>query len=84
MQQASLVTDVLTLEAAAQYLRISGALLERQAAAGIIPGRQIGANWRFRKQALDEWLDRRDYRALAGAGGGLRRRPIARGTAGNH
>jgi excisionase family DNA binding protein len=48
--------DVLTVEDAARYLRISKDALRRLAAQGKIPGRQIDRQWRFLKAALDDWL----------------------------
>jgi excisionase family DNA binding protein len=63
MNQA-VVSDVLTLEEAANYLKLSSETIEREAAQGNIPGRQIGDSWRFLKSAIDEWLRGRDNRAV--------------------
>ena len=49
-------TDVLTLEEAAVYLRVSADELKKLAEAGGIPARPIGKEWRFSKTALEEWL----------------------------
>jgi excisionase family DNA binding protein len=64
MVQTATATDVLTLTEAAEYLRLSEETLARQAAQGVIPGRQIDDAWRFLKLALDDWLSRQDRRAL--------------------
>ena len=48
--------DVLTLEEAARYLRISRETAKRLAGQGTIPGRCLDGRWRFLKAALDDWL----------------------------
>ncbi len=50
------VPAVLTLEEAAEYLRIGPDVLERQAIEGRIPARQIDGSWRFLRAAMEEWL----------------------------
>ena len=50
------VPAVLTLEEAAEYLRIGPDVLERQAAEGRIPARQIDGSWRFLRTAMEDWL----------------------------
>ncbi|HWD66192.1 MAG TPA: helix-turn-helix domain-containing protein [Solirubrobacteraceae bacterium] len=47
---------VLTLEEAASMLRVPAGELEAAAAAGDVPGRRIGAEWRFAREALVAWL----------------------------
>ena len=48
--------NVLTLSEAATYFRVSeSAVLEMFHEQGL-PGRQIGAEWRFLQSALDDWL----------------------------
>lgn len=46
----------MTLEEAAQFLRLNQAELGQLAAWGQVPGRQIGAQWRFSRSALIAWL----------------------------
>lgn len=58
------VQDVLTLEEAADYLRLPQETLARQAAEGNIPGRRIEKSWRFLRTALDDWLRRQDSRTI--------------------
>jgi excisionase family DNA binding protein len=48
--------EVLTLSEAAAYLRVAEAELTQLAEGGGIPARKIGGEWRFLKQALNEWL----------------------------
>ena len=47
---------VLTAKEAAEYLRISESTLRRYASRRVIPGRQLGKEWRFSRLALEEWL----------------------------
>ena len=47
---------VLTFTEAANYLRVAKAEILRLAHFEDLPGRQIGAEWRFLKEALQDWL----------------------------
>ena len=64
MTQAMTMTEVLTLEELAAYLRLPKETIERQATKGQIPGRRIEDTWRFLKAAIDEWLRSHDSRAI--------------------
>ncbi len=48
--------DILTLAEAAEYLRIAEEKLADLAIDGGVPARRIGGEWRFLRQALDDWL----------------------------
>jgi len=48
--------EILTPREAAEYLSIHVRTIYRLAKNGEIPGRKIGGSWRFKKNALDEWL----------------------------
>jgi excisionase family DNA binding protein len=48
--------EVLTLSEAATYLRVSEDDLLELASHFEVPGRKIGGDWRFLKQALADWL----------------------------
>jgi excisionase family DNA binding protein len=50
------IPDILTLEEAAAYLRLSRETVVEQALKGNIPGRKIENDWRFLKLAIDDWL----------------------------
>lgn len=47
---------VLTLSEAAAFLRVSEEGLKKDADGGLLPGRRVGGEWRFVKDALVEWL----------------------------
>lgn len=48
--------EVLTLEEAAALLRVEVGALRAWAQAGEVPGRRLGDDWRFRREALLDWL----------------------------
>ena len=50
--------DVLTIDELADYLRISRSTLYKLAQEGRVPCQKVGRHWRFRKQAIDRWLER--------------------------
>lgn len=53
----SVLDQVFTLDEAARYLRAPLAEVERMAINGSLPGRRIGASWRFSKLAIVQWLN---------------------------
>lgn len=48
--------DVMTVEQLADLLRIPEEEVQAAAEAGQLPGRKIGAQWRFSRQAVLDWL----------------------------
>ena len=53
---------VLTLSEAAAYLRVAESQVQRLAEMRVLPGRQIGGEWRFLKAGLQDWLRAPDRR----------------------
>ena len=53
-------TEVLTAAEAAGLLRTDEETVERMAAAGELPGRMLGATWRFSRAAILRWLGGED------------------------
>jgi excisionase family DNA binding protein len=51
--------EVLTLEEAAAFLRVSEETVRRLAVQQALPGRNIDDQWRFLKSALADWLRQR-------------------------
>lgn len=49
-------TDILTLDEAAEYLRVHPRTLRVKASEGQIPGAKVGRVWRFHRQQLESWL----------------------------
>jgi excisionase family DNA binding protein len=52
--------EIMTPREAAEYLSIHVRTIYRLAKNRDIPGRKIGGSWRFKKDALDEWLSGRE------------------------
>jgi len=49
--------DVLTIEELSAYLKIPKSTLYKLVREGKIPSQKIGRHWRFRKVAIDLWLE---------------------------
>jgi excisionase family DNA binding protein len=49
--------DVMTFEEVLAYLRIPRSSLYKLAQEGRIPSQKVGRHWRFRRQAIDRWLE---------------------------
>ena len=50
-------SDVLTIEEMSAYLRIPRSTLYKLVREGKVPSQKVGRHWRFRKEAIDRWLD---------------------------
>ena len=72
MSQVVESTEVLTLEEAAAFLRVSPEAVMRLVVQQALPGRQIEGQWRFLRAALADWLRQRSGKAiLLGQAGSL-------------
>ena len=60
--------DVLTIEELAAYLKIPKSTLYKLVRERKIPSQKIGRHWRFRKGAIDHWLEEKPANA-PGSGG---------------
>jgi len=49
--------SVMTVEEVAEYLRIPRSSLYKLAQEGRIPCQKVGRHWRFRREAVDRWLE---------------------------
>jgi excisionase family DNA binding protein len=49
--------DVLTIEELSVYLKIPKSTLYKLVREGRVPSQKVGRHWRFRKVAIDRWLD---------------------------
>ena len=58
--------EVMTLREASQYLGISEDTLYKYLSEGRIPGVafKLGNRWRFKKDLLDRWMERKSERVL--------------------
>ena len=51
------IGDVLTIEELSSYLQIPKSTLYKLVREGKVPCQKVGRHWRFRKEAIDRWLD---------------------------
>lgn len=49
--------SVFTIEELATYLKIPKSTIYKLAQEGKLPGQKVGKHWRFRKEAIDRWLE---------------------------
>ena len=49
--------EIMTMDELAEYLKISKSTLYKLAQEGKLPGQKVGRHWRFRKKAVDRWLE---------------------------
>ena len=49
--------DVVTFEEVLAYLRIPRSSLYKLAQEGKIPSQKVGRHWRFRRQAIERWME---------------------------
>jgi excisionase family DNA binding protein len=56
MSQVISNLEVLTLDEAAEFLRVSPDAAAELAERGLIPGRRVREEWRFLRVALADWL----------------------------
>lgn len=50
------VKEVLNADEAAEFLGVNPYTVRQKARLGEMPGRKVGKEWRFSRQALLEWL----------------------------
>ena len=56
-----MMTDIMTIKDVADYLKINEKTIYKLAKEKKIPAFKIGGNWRFKKKAIDEWIERNMY-----------------------
>ncbi len=49
--------DILDIEQLARYLKVPKSTLYVLVRQGKIPSHKVGRQWRFRREAIDHWLD---------------------------
>lgn len=52
------MTELMTVEEVADYLRVTKKTIYRLLSQGKIPATKVGHQWRFDKTSIDEWLQR--------------------------
>jgi len=57
------MTDtILTIKDVAQYLKVNERTIYRLAASGDIPAFKVGNSWRFKREDLEDWMERQRNR----------------------
>ena len=59
------MTELMTVEEVAAYLRVTEKTIYRMLKRGSIPASKVGHQWRFDKAAIDEWLSQSSVGAKA-------------------
>ena len=59
---------VMTIEELSDYLRISRSTLYKLAQESKVPCKKVGRHWRFRKEAIDRWLEQGGANEVASEG----------------
>lgn len=50
--------EIMSVVHLAKYLNVGVTTIYKLAVNGKIPGSKVGNQWRFRKEKIDEWLDK--------------------------
>lgn len=53
----SKISDILTIDELAVYLKIPKSTLYKLVREGKVPSQKVGRHWRFLKNAVDRWLE---------------------------
>ena len=60
--------DILTIKEVAVYLKLTEKTAYRLAAKGELPGFKVGGSWRFKRSAIENWIDEQSKKQNVGAG----------------
>lgn len=63
---AKQLDEILTIDELRDYLKVSKSTLYKLAQEGRIPGQKVGRHWRFRRQAIDRWLEKSESGGVSG------------------
>ena len=64
--------EMLTIEDVAAYLKLKPQTIYKWAQTGKIPGAKFGKEWRFRRSAIEQWIDRQISSQAGNAQGAAR------------
>ncbi|MEW6355530.1 MAG: helix-turn-helix domain-containing protein [Planctomycetota bacterium] len=56
MREDKVISEIMTLQEAAQYIRVSNKTLGEMARKRLVPSQKVGREWRFLRGALEDWL----------------------------
>jgi len=66
--------EIMTLQDVAEYLNCHPVTVHRLLAHGKLPAFRLGSNWRFRREDIDRWIEKRETMAAEIEPGPPRRR----------
>lgn len=58
MSEAHVPKEILNLQEAAEFLGVSTKTFQKVLREGDVPGRKVGREWKFSRQALAKWVGR--------------------------
>lgn len=61
MPMTSEPQQVMTIDELAAYLKVAKSTLYKLAQEGKVPGQKVGKHWRFSREAIDRWLQAREF-----------------------
>ena len=59
MEKYSGTSDLLTVSELATYLRVHPTTIYRLSKLSKLPGFRVGSEWRFNRDAIDDWIRRK-------------------------
>lgn len=64
----SLLAELLTVEEIAAYMRLPHSTVYKLAQEGKLPGFKVGRHWRFRREAVLQWIQEQERTILSQTG----------------
>lgn len=58
-----MVSQVMTVEEVAKYLKMKVVTIYKHAQQGRIPAFKVGSSWRFKKSTIDKWIEKQEKRS---------------------
>jgi excisionase family DNA binding protein len=55
-----MASSMMTVEELAKYLKMKVVTIYKHAQEGKIPGFKVGSKWRFKKQTIDNWIEKQE------------------------
>ncbi len=55
-----MASSVMTINELADYLKMKVVTIYKHAQEGKIPGFKVGSKWRFKKETIDEWIEKQE------------------------
>jgi len=56
--------EILTIEDLSKYLKVPRSTLYKLCQEGRVPSQKVGRHWRFRKEAIDRWLESKNDKSI--------------------